>query len=92
MSLGLRPDDSDQATMGGQLGLIGLCLLLLYIGSILVAILPPQILNPGWQLQFVSTLINSSALGLVGLVLVRLAAYVNPSSGRLRQRRDAFAG
>jgi len=92
MSLGLRQDDTDQSSMGSQLGLIGLCLLLLYIGSVLVAILPPQLLNPGWQLQFVSTLINSSGLGLVGLVLVRLAAYVNPGSGRLRQRRDAFAG
>ena len=78
--------------MGSQLGLIGLCLLLLYIGMILVAILPPQLLNPGWQLQLVNTLINTSGIGLVGLVLVRLAAYVDPNSGRLRQRRDAFAG
>jgi hypothetical protein len=78
--------------MGSQLGLIGFCLLLLYIGSILVAILPPQILNPGWQLQFVNTLINTSGIGLIGLALVRLAAYVDPSSGRLRHRRGAFAG
>lgn len=91
MSVGLRPNDSARASMASQLGLIGFCLLLLYIGSILVAILPPQLLNPGWQLQFVSTLINSSGLGLVGLVLVRLAAYVDPSNGRLRNRRDAFA-
>jgi hypothetical protein len=92
MSVGLLPDGSDHKSMGSQLGLIGFCLLLLYIGSILVAILPPQVMNPGWQLQFVNTLINTSGLGLVGLVLVRLAAYVDPSNGRLRQRRDAFAG
>lgn len=78
--------------MGSQLGLIGLCLLLLYVGSILVAILPPQLLNPGWQLQFINTLINTSGLALVGLALVRLAAFVAPSSAPLRRRRDAFAG
>lgn len=92
MSAALSPDRSDHKSMGSQLGMVGVCLLLLFIGSTLVAILPPQILNSGWQLQFASTLINSSGLGLIGMALVSLAAYVDPSSGRLRQQRDAFAG
>lgn len=92
MSLGPRTNSFDRASMGSQLGLVGLCLLLLYIGSVLAAILPPQILDPRWQLQLVNTLINTSGISLVGLLLVRFAVYVDPSNGRLKQRRDAFAG
>ncbi|MFM9046229.1 MAG: HpsJ family protein [Cyanobium sp.] len=91
MSLDLWRENPDQAAMGSQLGLIGVSLLFLYIGSILVLILPLQILNPAWQLKFISTLINASSVGLVGLALVRLAAYVDPGNDRLRDRRDALA-
>ncbi|MCS5691369.1 HpsJ family protein [Cyanobium sp. FGCU-6] len=91
MSSGNYYDDLSKATMASQLGLVGLSLLLLCSGTVLLSILPLQILNAAWQLQFINVLINTSGIGLIGLALVRLAAHVDPSSGRLRRRRDAFA-
>lgn len=42
-------------------------------------LLPPALLNPAWVLRFATGLIGIAYLPLLGLVLVHLGAYVNPT-------------
>ncbi len=84
-----RSDDSRQ--MATQLGLLAVCLLILYGLVVLAAILPPRLLDPTWQLRFINALINNGFLALLGLGLLHLAAYLDPANPYLVRRRDNFA-
>ena len=84
-----RSDDSRQ--MASQFGLLAVCLLILYALVVLAAILPPRLLDPAWQLRFTNALINNGFLGLLGLALLHLAAYLDPANPHLIRRRDNLA-
>jgi hypothetical protein len=84
-----RSDDSRQ--MAFQVGLLAVCLLILYGLVVLASILPPRLLDPAWQLRFTNALINNGFLALLGLALVHLAAYLDPANPHLQRRRDNFA-
>lgn len=84
-----RSDHSRQ--MGTQLGLLAVCLLVLYGLVVLAAILPPRLLDPTWQLRFTNALINNGFLALLGLAVLHLAAYLDPANPYLVRRRDNFA-
>jgi hypothetical protein len=86
---GPRPSDSRQ--MAFQVGLLAVCLLILYGLVVLAAILPPRLLDPTWQLRFTNALINNSFLALLGLALVHLAAYLDRANPHLLRRRDNLA-
>lgn len=77
--------------MASQLGLLAVCLLILYVLVVLAAILPLRLLDPAWQLGFTNALINHGFLALLGLALGHLAAFVDPSNPRLIRRRNTFA-
>lgn len=77
--------------IASQFGVLAVCLLMLYALLVLAASLPPQLLDPGWQLRFMHALINNGFLALLGLALVHLAAYLDPSNPHLIRRRNTFA-
>lgn len=56
----------------------GFSLLTLFCLWSLLAILPPQVLNPVWGHQLVTNLVNNSPLLLLGVALNRLAVALNP--------------
>jgi hypothetical protein len=84
-----RSDDSRQ--LATQLGLLAVCLLILYGLVVLGAILPPRLLDPTWQLRFTNALINNGFLALLGLAVLHLAAYLDPANPYLVRRRDNLA-
>jgi hypothetical protein len=77
--------------MAFQVGLLAVCLLILYGLVVLAAILPPRLLDPAWQIRFTNALINNGFLALLGLGLLHLAAYLDPANPHLARRRDNFA-
>lgn len=56
----------------------GFSLLTLFCLWSLLAILPPQVLNPVWGHQLVTNLVNNSPLLLLRVALNRLAVALNP--------------
>lgn len=63
---------------------IGLALAVVFLASVLTAVLPPRTLDPEWQLRFASSLVNNASLAVVAGVLHRLAIALDRSGGRLR--------
>lgn len=84
-----RSDRSHQ--MASQLGLLAVCLLMLYLLLVLAAILPLRLLDPGWQLRFTQALISNGFLALLGLALIHLTTYLDPSHPDLIRRCNSFA-
>lgn len=68
---------------------VGYSLLGLFGCAMLGWLLPPKLLDPGWQLQVSSTLVSSGGYPLLGLFLALLGASINPADivqqKRLRQ-------
>ncbi len=85
------PRSEPSRLIASQLGILAVCLLVLYVLVVLAAILPPRLLDPAWQLRFTGALINNGFIALLGLALVHLAAYLNPTNPHLGRRRDDFA-
>ena len=52
--------------------------------------LSPKLLDPRWQLDLISNLINNGSLALVGALLIHLAIAFHPGSDRLRARYNTF--
>ncbi|MCP9930016.1 hypothetical protein KBY82_04375 [Cyanobium sp. AMD-g] len=77
--------------MAFQVGLLAICLLILYGLVVLAASLPPRLLDPAWQLRFTGALINNGFLALLGLALLHLAVFLDPANPHLVRRRDNFA-
>lgn len=73
------------------LSLIGLALFVTYAVTVLNTILPVAVLQPDWLVTFISALLDSAPLALLGLGLVHLVAYLEPDDERIRNRRDAVA-
>ncbi|MCP9935115.1 hypothetical protein KBZ08_14475 [Cyanobium sp. Candia 9D4] len=61
-------------------------LLLIFLAFVLIDSLPPQLLNPAWQLRFTNRMTNTSILALLGFLLLHLAVFFEPANGLLRAR------
>lgn len=58
----------------------------LYALAVLLAVLPPQLLMPEWQIRFGQMLIGQAPLALLGVGLAHLAGYLDPDATRLQRR------
>jgi hypothetical protein len=85
------PSSEPSRLIASQLGILAVCLLVLYVVAVLAAILPPALLDPAWQLRFTNALINNGFIALLGLALLHLAAYLHPTNPHLGRRRNDFA-
>ncbi len=83
--------DHDSEEIGVILSRISIALFIVFVAVIIASALPPRLLNPTWQLRFVSSLVNNGTIAVVGYVLLWLSTLLNPGDGRLRARRDQFA-
>ena len=66
---------------------LGFCLILLFLLTILGSFLPPQLLDPNWQLTLASNLIDNGAYPLLGFFLVVLASYIDPGNQAIERRQ-----
>lgn len=82
---------ADPALLARRLGAFALTLCILYAVRVASALLPLRPLEPSWQLNAVSALLNTAAIPLVGLGMLHLASYLDPANAMLRQRRDRLA-
>jgi hypothetical protein len=57
---------------------------------VILAALPPRVLDSEWQLGVIGALASNGAIALVGFLLVPLAAWIDPESRRLHARATAF--
>ena len=60
------------------LGPIATTLFVTFVVSVVAGALPPQLLDPLWQLRLASSLIDNAPVALLGLGLVHLQAYLSP--------------
>jgi len=74
-----------------RLGAIANALFVLYIANVLARIIPVRVLLASWQLEFSASLVDAAPIALLGLILAHLAAYIDPSSPILRQRKQRFS-
>ena len=71
------------------LAVFSIVLLVVFLASVLTTALPPQLLDPQWQLQLIAVLVNSASLALIGALLLPVALGFDPDNQRLRARRNA---
>lgn len=67
-----------------------LALFLIYGLRVLAQLLPVQLLLPAWQLRVSAVLLENGHWPLLGLVLLQLAAYVDPDNLRLQARWEGL--
>lgn len=94
------PDQSgraanNQSTLGreeiaGQISLVGVLMLVIFLITVLGVVVPPRILDPAWQLRVISTLVGNGTIPLVGFLLLPLAASIDPANRRLEARWHQF--
>ena len=75
-----------QVGIARQLNRAGHGLLALFLVTLITTLLPPRLLEPAWQIQLNSTLVNNGSLALLGLLLVILASHLNPEQRAIKQR------
>lgn len=69
------------------LSALSLVLLVVFGVSVITPALPPQPLDPQWQLALVAALVNNGSVALVGALLTPLGYAFDTSNDRLRQQR-----
>jgi hypothetical protein len=60
----------------------GYALLILATLDLVESLIPPDIMNPGWELQFMGTLVERSPVPVLGFVFVFIAEYLRRGRGR----------
>lgn len=79
--------DPDHSPMlAPTLSAVGLALIALFTFTTLNQLLPPRLLVPAWQLRAASALIDTGPWALIGLVLLQLGAYLDPTNEPLQRR------
>jgi len=69
-----------------SLAAVALAVFLLFGLGVLSQAFPLRLLAPGWQLRFSTNLIERAPLALIGLVLLQLAAHLDPANRQLQAR------
>jgi hypothetical protein len=72
-------------------GLAGVVLIVLFLTILSTSLLPLRLLDAAWQLRVGGALINASPFPLIGLVLLHVAANLDPQDPLLLQRRRLAA-
>lgn len=72
-------------------GLAGVVLIVLFLTILSTSLLPVRLLDAAWQLRVGGALINASPFPLIGLVLLHIAASLDPQDLLLLQRRRLAA-
>jgi len=72
-------------------GLAGVVLIVLFLTILSTSLLPVRLLDGAWQLRVGGALINASPFPLIGLVLLHIAASLDPQDLLLLQRRRLAA-
>lgn len=92
-SVSYPTDDSrfQQGVFARRLGAIAIALFVLYTANVLARIIPVRLLLASWQLEFSASLIDAAPIALLGLILVHLAAYVDPSSPIIKERKQRIS-
>ncbi len=80
-----------QGVFARRLGVIAIALFVLYTANVLARIIPFRVLLSSWQLEFSASLIDAAPIALLGLILVHLAAYVDPSNPIHKRRKQRFS-
>jgi len=73
------------------IALAGAVLIVLFLSILSASLLPARLLDAAWQLRVGGVLINASPFPLIGLVLLHVAASLDPEDPRLAQRRRLAA-
>ena len=79
---------SERLRIGRLLGLIAGALLALFVVLVVADSLPVRLMDPAWQLRFSGALIRNGLMPVLAIVMVPLAAVIDPSSGALARYRD----
>ncbi|MCP9902223.1 hypothetical protein KBZ12_16815 [Cyanobium sp. Cruz CV13-4-11] len=67
-------------------------LVFVFVVSVAVRLFPVQPLDPAWQMNVCSVLLNQAALPLLALVLLHAASALHPADGRLASARKRWRG
>lgn len=70
-----------------SLGVVALVLFVLFATVMAGAMWPIQLLEPLWQLKLTAALVNAATFPLLGLALLRLAAFLDPEDPLLERRQ-----
>ena len=84
----LKSRQGDPPEFALRLWLVAFVLLVVFAATVLNAALPLRLLDPRWLQGLIQVLLSQGFLPLMALVLLQLAAVLNPESGRLRRRGD----
>jgi hypothetical protein len=82
--------ESAQQSAGIMLFRVGVALLVIFTILLLAGLFPIKIIDPGWQLRVIRTLVNNGTIAVLGLVLISLAPVINPTE-TLKKRRLRIA-
>jgi len=72
------------------LAALSTALLVGFAAICLLGLLPPQLLDPGWQWRFSGLLIDNGSVAVVAFALLHLAAYIDSQNDRLQRRLAAL--
>jgi len=85
MTTGIEPAPGGNFALARQLVRAGNALLVIFAVTVLLALLPPRLFNPTWQLQFNTILVNNGLLALLGVLLRGIATWVDPEDRDLQR-------
>jgi hypothetical protein len=85
-----RAPETSQVFLARILSAASSCLLVVFLAAALAALLPIQFTDPTWQLGVTSSLVNNGGFALISLVLLHLAADLEPANGRWQARCITF--
>lgn len=73
-----------------MLAALSFALLVMFLAAMVIAVVPPKLLDYSWQLGVIAALINNAFLALMGVLLMVLAIGFDPTRARLRDRWNAW--
>lgn len=82
-----RPLGADPVLLADRFGLLAVVLIVAFSATVLVAIVPLQLLDLSWQYRFTGALIDNAPVALLGLALLHLAVYLDPYNPHLQNWR-----
>ena len=83
--------DGAAALLGKRLAWFANTLFTVYVIAIFSRILPPRLLDPLWQLNAATIVLDNATIPLLGMGLCYLATYLDPLNGNLRARSRLFS-
>jgi hypothetical protein len=82
----------ERLRLASLLAAVANVLLLLFVLAVALPLLPPKLVDPFWQLSFTGALCTNGFLALLAMLLLHLAAALDPDLDWLQGRRRRLAG